>query len=143
MSMIFVPGDELNDVLEVSSESFSIARYYDDPECTIRSTTFRGKYRKISKYIINPPKTLYEKWNLHSSFGDTQFPPLEKAQIPPVKDFNMYITMLERFIDSGKAKLHSQKIDKNPNYDPVYWQQEYEAQCETVAQAEAKGYHIY
>ena len=136
MSMPYIPNDDPGDLLEVTKEGYILRYFYKDSQCTKHSTRFRGEYQKIIKYSFKN-LTPYHKWRIEDYLNKCGG---EIKEIFPVYDYDHdYFG----FIDSGEAVLVSERIEKNPEYDPDYWQELYERSLEAIAEAEAEGYRIY
>ena len=133
MSMIYPHWDSDCEILNVTPISFSFRRYYEDSECTKISTKLLGKYQKDSKANIK---------------DNDEIPPIERIVHPfnlkkkglPLNDIKENCV---HYLEIGCAEVVSEKIDINPDYDPEFWQQEYEAQAESIAMAEKNGHHIF
>ena len=129
MSFIYPHWDQDYVVLNVSLESVTFKEYYDDLKCTKKSTKLLGPYQKTINVVIN-----------------SEIPPEEKMYHPfNVKDREDYAIMdnCMHYLEMGFCDIVSEKVDENPDYDPEFWQQEYEAQAKAITLAEKDGYHIF
>lgn len=132
MSMIYPHWDQEYELLEVTSNSFTYKKYYKDQDCNEWSSKLLGHYQKTITVLIN----------------DNEIPPQERIFHPyNLKkrgvDLNEIWLNCEYYLEMGFVKIVSEKVDVNPDYDPEFWQQEYDAQAEAIAMAEKEGYHIF
>ena len=129
MSFIYPHWDTDYVVLNVSLDSVTFKKYYDDPKCNKKSTKLLGRYQKTVKVIIN-----------------SEIPPEEKMYHPfNMKDREDHAIMDNciHYIDVGCAKIISEDIDINSDYNPEFWQQEYDSMAEAIRLSEKEGYHIF
>lgn len=131
MSMIYPHWDSECDILEVTSESFTFRKYYDDPDCTKLSTKLLGRYQKNSKAMIKdnipPQELIVHPFNL------------KKKGV----ELNDILLNCMHYLELGYAEVVSEEVELNHDYNPEFWQQEYEAQAKAIAMAEKDGYHIF
>ena len=132
MSFIYPHWDSDREILNVTPNSFTVREYYENQDCNKRSTKLLGEYQKDCKAIINKNKIPPQE------FVATPFVLKEKgAYIESILTNGMY------YLEKEYAVIVSEKVSVNRDYNPEYWQQEYDAQAKAVAMAEAEGYHIF
>ena len=132
MSFIYPHWDQNYQLLDVTPNSFTYKKYYKDRECKEWSSKLLGRYQKTITVLINENKIPPEKRILH---------PYNRKKRGD--DLNEIWGNCEYYIEQGHVKILSEEVDKNPDYDPEFWQQEYDAQVKAIALAEAEGYHIF
>lgn len=130
MSLVFPYWDSENECLDFSKDGFILCDYFVDLECTKSSTKLLGRYKRTVKWKFNPT-TPYEQHIIEYASETNREPINERGGL------------CEYFINNGVVKLVSENIELNPDYNPVFWQQEYDLQLEAITQAEKEGHRIY
>ena len=132
MSFIYPHWDQNYQLLDVTPNSFSYTEYYKDRECKEGSSKHLGRYQKTITVLINENKVPPEKRILH--------PYNLKNRGYGFKDI---WPNCEYYIEHGYVKILSEEVNKNPDYDPEFWQQEYDSMAEAIRLSEKEGYHIF
>lgn len=132
MSFIYPHWDQKYELLDVTPNSFTYNKYYKDKECKEWSSKLLGHYQKTITVLINnneipPEKRMFHPYN-RKKRGD---------------NLNDIWPNCEDYIKLGYVKILSEEVNENPDYDPEFWQQEYDAQAEAIRLAEKEGYHIF
>ena len=124
MSLVYV-DDVKYKILDLSLDSFTILEYYKDSECNLQTSRLLGKYQKTINCSINKVRGI-KRLHLRNMVesGDKKF---EKAY-----EFDLCHDLL----DSGMATVLSEKIEKNPDYDPEHWQELFDKGMEALIEAE-------
>lgn len=118
MSLVFPYWDSEKECLDFSKDGFILCDYFVDLECTKSSTKLLGRYKRTVKWKFNPT-TPYEQHIIEYASRIRK----------PIKE---RVGHCEYLITKSVVKLVSENIELNPDYDPVFWQQEYDLQLEAI-----------
>ena len=136
MSMPYIHNDDDDAVIDSSEDSFTYVRFCSNKDGTDGSSRFRGKYMEVTVYSF--------KVSGRGPFSISHFHDLLRmGNINIARDLKEGVLDDCYDVNLDDIQIVSQKVVENPDYDPEYWQQEYEASLKAISDAEKQGYRIY
>ena len=135
MSMPYIHNDDYDAIIDSSEDSMTYVRFCSNEDGTDDSSRFRGKYMEVTVYSFKVSGT---NWGISHFHNMMKF-----------KDINLARELKEGFLEEwhelnlDDIQIISQKVVENPDYDPEYWQQQYDACLKAISDAEKEGHRIY
>lgn len=132
MSLVIVPGDDNENYIDITSDSFTKINYWHDLEATELSSRMQGAYRKLTKYKMFLDTESQEFFNYLLEI---------KADVSSWLYSFIYTPEESRL--NGTYEILSVIVEPNPDYDPSTYEKEFNDRLKLLEDMKHEGVNVW